>query len=693
MYCRQCGHRVEEGKRFCTQCGAAVTAKQTQPEKPVNDSNRLKTNKQRSVKSFKHRRELWIALAAAAVAAVVLALLGVFGVLSGGGSEAPVLAYEPLISISDDGHFSVQALDGITTESEDTKYYMDGKLYKDMRTKDFMDKPHTLEALVYDEFGRELGIVKFEGLMIIDTSEDDSVNMGDYVQAQYLSVYDPAGKLDLEDLAGAKNVRTLTLRKCAGIENMDGIDQFAKLYSLILTVTDIHDLDGLKKAKGLRALHICETQVDTFAFLEDMQSLESLTLFFTSISDYDVLEDMKALKTLRIGYIEADSTQPLGKLTALESLTLAGFFGGDIDVVGRLTSLRELTLLNVSCEDLDVLEDLKRLEYLALNATKLSDIGGIRNLDQLKELKLSGAKISDLDDLGRLNRLETLALLDMTLQNADALTHLEQLKTLSLGDVTIENDDVLAVLEDDMGVKVRARKLTVLAMDAQQTPQPTAAPTPEPTPEPTPAPTPEPTPEAGNSITLEYIPAQALPDIEHPGAVPDMPYTIAISNGDMANEWRRTFWADLSATGEMYTERFGIKVIEANSGSDSTKQVQDAQTLLAKQPDLLLLSPNEAAPLAVVGDMCEEAGIPYITLDRTVTRTPGQGMYVCAIMIDGYQQGVRNGVRIVDDMIRKNGEPRGKYRRDLWTRSAQMFRSTEAPVCGVCWPTIRTSRS
>ncbi|NLT97647.1 MAG: zinc-ribbon domain-containing protein [Christensenellaceae bacterium] len=25
MYCRQCGHRMAEGERFCTQCGTPVT--------------------------------------------------------------------------------------------------------------------------------------------------------------------------------------------------------------------------------------------------------------------------------------------------------------------------------------------------------------------------------------------------------------------------------------------------------------------------------------------------------------------------------------------------------------------------------------------------------------------------------------------------------------------------------------------
>lgn len=160
-------------------------------------------------------------------------------------------------------------------------------------------------------------------------------------------------------------------------------------------------------------------------------------------------------------------------------------------------------------------------------------------------------------------------------------------------------------------------------------------------------------------VTPADFPAQFLPGIEKIGAIPAAEYTIAISNGDMANEWRRTFWEDMVDYAGRYETAFGTKNIQANSGADSTKQVQDAQSLLAQSPDLLMMSPNESEPLAVVGDMCEEAGIPYMTLDRTVTRTPGEGMYICAIQIDGYQEGVLNGVRIVDDMVRKNGEEKG----------------------------------
>lgn len=165
--------------------------------------------------------------------------------------------------------------------------------------------------------------------------------------------------------------------------------------------------------------------------------------------------------------------------------------------------------------------------------------------------------------------------------------------------------------------------------------------------------------EAGDSITPSDFPKTFLPGLDNIGAVPLKKYKIAISNGDMANEWRRTFWEDMTNFAEQYKERFGIEYIVANSGNNSTKQIQDVQSLLAQQPDILIMSPNEAGPLSVVVDMCEQAGVPLITVDRGLERTPGEGMYIAAIQIDGYLNGVANGISLVAKLTEKYGEPKG----------------------------------
>lgn len=165
---------------------------------------------------------------------------------------------------------------------------------------------------------------------------------------------------------------------------------------------------------------------------------------------------------------------------------------------------------------------------------------------------------------------------------------------------------------------------------------------------------------AGESITPKDFPREFLPGLDEVGAVPLMKYKIAISNGDMANEWRRTFWDDMIAFADKYKERFGIEIIAANSGNNSTKQIQDVQSLLAQKPDLLIMSPNESGPLSVVVDMCEKAGVPLITVDRGLDRKPGEGMYISSIQSDGYHNGVSNGISLVKKLTEKYGEPRGR---------------------------------
>jgi ABC-type sugar transport system substrate-binding protein len=163
----------------------------------------------------------------------------------------------------------------------------------------------------------------------------------------------------------------------------------------------------------------------------------------------------------------------------------------------------------------------------------------------------------------------------------------------------------------------------------------------------------------GESITPADFPASFLPGLDKIGAIPAKKYVVAISNGDMANEWRRSFWEDMENFGKLYAERFGIEILAANSGANSTKQIQDVQALLAQSPDILLMAPNEAAPLSVVADLCEQAGVPLITVDRMIDRKPGEGAFVSAIMIDGYLNGVANGISIVEKLTEKNGAPKG----------------------------------
>jgi ribose transport system substrate-binding protein len=163
----------------------------------------------------------------------------------------------------------------------------------------------------------------------------------------------------------------------------------------------------------------------------------------------------------------------------------------------------------------------------------------------------------------------------------------------------------------------------------------------------------------GISLTpTSYTEAQ-LPGVPYVGAIPEKKYKIAFSNGDMANDWRASFFNSMVAGGEYLNEQFGIEFIYANSGADSAKQLQDIQSMLAQQPDILLFSPNESAPLTPVADMCEELGIPFITVDRAIDAVVGEGMYLSNIEGDNFKAGVAMGLELVRGLTEKNGTAQG----------------------------------
>jgi ABC-type sugar transport system substrate-binding protein len=130
-------------------------------------------------------------------------------------------------------------------------------------------------------------------------------------------------------------------------------------------------------------------------------------------------------------------------------------------------------------------------------------------------------------------------------------------------------------------------------------------------------------------ITPKDFPKAFLPGIESVGAVPLKKYKIAISNGDMGNLWRRTFWEDMEAYAKQYKDRFGLEIITANA-------------------------------LTAVVDLCEQNGIPLITVDRGLDRPSGEGKYISMIQIDGYRSGIANGVAVVEWLTKKYGAPKGK---------------------------------
>lgn len=92
-------------------------------------------------------------------------------------------------------------------------------------------------------------------------------------------------------------------------------------------------------------------------------------------------------------------------------------------------------------------------------------------------------------------------------------------------------------------------------------------------------------------------------------------YVIGFSQLGFDHPWRIAMNEQIQAEAKKHPE---LKVVITNGNNDNAKQVADVENLLQQKVDLLIISPNEAAPLTSVVKKVYDAGIPVIVLDRAV---------------------------------------------------------------------------
>jgi ribose transport system substrate-binding protein len=96
---------------------------------------------------------------------------------------------------------------------------------------------------------------------------------------------------------------------------------------------------------------------------------------------------------------------------------------------------------------------------------------------------------------------------------------------------------------------------------------------------------------------------------------PDGKYTIGMSQANVAEPYRQRMDDDIrkaAAAVPQFTVNF------ADAAQDNSKQVEQVDTFLAQQIDLLIISPNEATPLTAPVKRAYDRGIPVLVLDRKV---------------------------------------------------------------------------
>ncbi len=92
-------------------------------------------------------------------------------------------------------------------------------------------------------------------------------------------------------------------------------------------------------------------------------------------------------------------------------------------------------------------------------------------------------------------------------------------------------------------------------------------------------------------------------------------YLIGMSQANKGEPWRQAMNDQIAAAAAKHPE---LKVVFADAAQNNAKQVADVENFLQQGIDLLIISPNEAAPLTDAVAKVYDKGIPVILLDRKV---------------------------------------------------------------------------
>lgn len=95
----------------------------------------------------------------------------------------------------------------------------------------------------------------------------------------------------------------------------------------------------------------------------------------------------------------------------------------------------------------------------------------------------------------------------------------------------------------------------------------------------------------------------------------DGEYLIGMSQANVAEPYRQQMDDDIRAAAEEIPQ---FEVVFADAAQDNSQQVADVENFLTQGIDLLIISPNEAAPLTDVVSRAYDQGIPVVVLDRMI---------------------------------------------------------------------------
>ena len=136
------------------------------------------------------------------------------------------------------------------------------------------------------------------------------------------------------------------------------------------------------------------------------------------------------------------------------------------------------------------------------------------------------------------------------------------------------------------------------------------------------------------------------------GGRPSAQRLVAFSQANNAEPYRA---AQKALMESLFAEMPGVQLVISDAQQDNSKQIAQIETFIRQKPAVLIVAPNERAPLTPVMGEAMQAGIPVICLERDIV----QPNYTTYIRIDNRAIGRMAGQFIVAQLTRKYGTPKG----------------------------------
>src|SRR5450631_3695323 len=129
-------------------------------------------------------------------------------------------------------------------------------------------------------------------------------------------------------------------------------------------------------------------------------------------------------------------------------------------------------------------------------------------------------------------------------------------------------------------------------------------------------------------------------------------YTVVFSQCNNAEPYRA---AQNAAMKKLWGEQPDVRLVVMDAQQDSVRQIAEIETAIRMKPQLLIVAPNERAPLTMVMKQAMDAGIPVLCLERDIV----EPHYTSWIRVDNRAIGKLIGQYVVDYLTKKYGEPKG----------------------------------